>query len=715
MKKIYLTSLLSMDYLVLDTIESDSNCSIEELAAVIQSFSSLGYALDKKGIKTLMSLDSLQLALFYRTYYPLLEKTSGVDVKHIVFYKNFPKLENVSDLEYYVRAILHYLTVALDTDVFMNQDIKDFERSEVHNIEKQVLKIISVEEAHKIIVKKVENIFESNVAISYSNLLFLEEALLDYGNSICIKKIPFKENIAQYFRILSRINNDKKMKDYITKETLSFVKTPIDLLRVYAALSYGDITLRQNTIFISLERCVRRVFLSILDDMAKTNSSIYDNLSRHDFLWKKVFEKLHVGEYKSRYPYIAEVASNFRNDLYETYYSQLNSSFDNQAEYIRLLKMRPGEFARRLDMLVRKESYDLDYTLSEFKKVAGKVSTTLLLQLWEFYKNRNLYPTRVFKINLPHAEVFKEIDDLRNSVSDEVCDKVIKVIEEVLTDIYSNYEYKGKVYIDPNIKDYCLPVNSRNGSAQNKTLTFGTKIKLDPTEGNFLRFFTHFKNISYPDGGTERIDVDLSIEFVTEDFSQSFTLGWHNMGGGREFNSFHSGDITDAPEGASEFVDLDYKQAIKYARYAIVTNSSYTSQDFCDIPECFSGVMFMDEFCKEGEIFNPEFVKHKFTLTQKDSNLNIAFAIDLKTMEMIWIDSPLSEDGSYVVAARSYDVILVLKNALKEHMSLYDFFLLHCKHMEIVDNKEEADIIISDSPDATIKPYDVAEIASDWL
>ena len=68
----------------------------------------------------------------------------------------------------------------------------------------------------------------------------------------------------------------------------------------------------------------------------------------------------------------------------------------------------------------------------------------------------------------------------------------------------------------------------------------------------------------------------------------------------------------------SEFVDLDYKKARKYARYAVVTNSVYTGQDFADIPECFSGVMFMPQIGKKGSVFNPEFVKYKFDLKNRE-------------------------------------------------------------------------------------------------
>lgn len=717
MKELCIERLAQDGYLIFDEIECEATCRPEELAMVISSFSSLGYALGADEIKKLNKLDSVHLTKFYNENYKVLENICGMNVKHKVFYKNFPRVENMSDLEVVVRAILHYITVSDDSDGFMSQDILDFEREVVHNPKKQMLKFISSEEAKKYVIKIVENIFEGKVAISYGDYCFIADVLEDYSKEVVINEIPFKENLAHYIKLLTYNKVNPKLSEVLSKECLRFIKTPTDLLRFYAAISNGDVTLRDNVEFISLERSVRRMLLEVLDEIAKDNLNIYDDLNRNEFLWKRAFEKLHVGEYKTKYPNIYEVAKKFRNEDYNTFYSKLNSLENNQVSYIKLLKTRPGEFARRLDMLIRKENYDLEYTLNEFKTVAHNISTTLLISLWEHFKNRNLYPTRIFKINKPHTTVFKEIPDERDVIDTKTISLVIKMIEEVLTEIYSSYEVKGKVYIDPDMKNYCLPRNTRNGSAQRKTLTYGTRIKLDPTAGSFIRVFTHFKNMK-PGAEDEfncRVDVDLSAEFVSDAFDDAFTLGWHNFYGGREFNSFISGDVTSAPEGASEFIDIDYQEARKYARYCIVCNSVYTGQDFADIPECFSGVMFMPEIGKEGEIFNPEFVELKFDLTQRGSNLNCAFVIDLETMELIWMDSAKTYDHGGIVAAASASLCATLKDVLKEHMNLYDFFMLHKGHIEIVDKIEDADIIVSDKDFATLKPYDVAIIAANWL
>lgn len=714
----YIKCLINRGYVVLNPVKSEEKCATEEVAALLNSFSSLGYTLNKEGVALLCELDSLSLANFYKIYFNVLKDISGVSKSHQVFYPCFPEVSKFSNEEMYVRAILHYLTVEEDDQGFMNQDLNDFPRINVSSSKKEVLKVINEEDAIKVLVDLTSDAFEGKVAIPYSSLELARLVLNDYRDLVVINDIPFKENIAHYIKCLLPQNKSYKFSDYLSLDTLRFIHTPTDLLRVYAVISNGDQTLRTNTKFISLDRKCRRLFLAKLNSLASYNQYFIDDLARHEFLWKKAFEKLHVGEYKDAYPMIFENARMLRNNDYFTYYGKLDSLKGDQAKYISLLKTRPGEFARRLDYLVRNPNFDLEYTLDAFLEVSSEVSSTLLLQLWEHFNNRDRYDTRIFKINKQYSSVYKEIEDTRNSLDEEVVKEIIVMLEKALTRIYANYESRGKVYLDESLKNYCLPINSRNASSQNKTLTFGSRVKLSEGDGDFLRLFTHFKNMDNKNSKKYdncRVDVDLSVEFVNSDFTETFSLSWHNLDGGRDFDSYHSGDITSAPKGASEFVDLDYKKARKYARYALVVNSVYTGQDFADIPECFSGAMLMDKMGKRGKIFNPEFIATKFDLTQVGSNQNIAFAIDLETLELIWMDSPKKYGFLGIVAAADGGILLPLKEALKKHMNLYDFFKLHSGHIEFVDKKEDADIIISDDEDATLKPYDVEAISASWL
>ncbi len=721
MEKELLMKLLSKDYLVLNfssKVNFNSQINIDLISAINHSFKSLGFKIKDEELIKLLSISRDDLTSFYHDNYKLLSSLVGNSVKHKIFYANFPEISNIPEKEMYTRAFLHYLTASENDDGFISEDINDFEREEVHSDNKVSLKLINEQEANKILIELVKDMFESKQAISCDETNFILSCfqnLFDKENLYhLIDDIPFKENIAIYVNTIRKLYpNETKLGDVFNEKVLSFIKTPTDLLRVYAIISDGDYTLNDNSKFISLDRKCRRLFLVILNNMCVNKDYVYDDFSRHDFLWKKAFEKLHVGEYEKQYPHIYLVCKNIREDNYSTYYSMLEKNKNNQVGLISLLRKRPGEFARRLDMLLRNASFETEYTLQEFEKIADQVSSNVLLQLYTFFQNRNLYSTRIFCIKKLYYNSYIEVEDKRDDIPGYIIERVCVVILNALKNIYSSYPRIENVYLDESMKNYAMPMNSRNKSTGNKTLTFGTRLKLDEEDGSFIRFFTHWKNMNK--GNDKRVDIDLSVELVNEDFTSTRSVSWHDLFGGRKFDTYHSGDIVTAPKGASEFIDLDYIKASKYYRYGVICNYVFTGQDFCDIPECFSGVMFMEKKGKRGVVFNPEFVKYKYDLTQYGSSENIALAIDFKTRELIWMDIPRSSGRMYQIASGDSGVVIALKNALKKQMNMYDFIKLHSSHLTFVDDISQSEFIISDKENATLKPYDVEKITASWL
>ena len=241
------------------------------------------------------------------------------------------------------------------------------------------------------------------------------------------------------------------------------------------------------------------------------------------------------------------------------------------------------------------------------------------------------------------------------------------------------------------------------------TLTHGSKVYVgDGERGDFVRLFTHWKN------GDSRVDIDLSVELVSDDLKNAISLSWHNPDGGKPFNSYHSGDFTTAPDGASEFVDLDIAAARKFGRYAVVCNYCYTGQTFDVIPECFSGVMFMPQRAKRGAVFNPQFVRHKFDLTQH-ANKNIAFALDLQTLTMVWMDVNLLSAHSNLVASGDSGLVIALRRALRKHVTMDEWLRLHISHLTLTDNRNAATIVADDDGNADISPYDTEKFAAEWM
>ena len=701
--------LAYLGYLVLD---SDlCNNSDDLLAPLLLSYKSLGYKLDQNSYEVLKKVSEEELKDFYFNSIKLLKKTKGNDVNHIVFYKNFPNLEKMTEFDYTIRAILHYMTADMIDMGYMANEIKDFNREIEEYSNLTEVKIISKMEAIKLLAKYFTNLLEGKKIISEKDKELLEIFMQKHGDLINPKSMPIKINMATYLKIwLKTYGNEKKLGDALSSLRFDFIDTATDLLRFYAVISNGDPALDSYFKFKSIDRSARRILLAQLERIAKNNPYIMDDIAMHEELWKKAFELLHVGEFKNKYPNAYEVAYKLRSDNYQTYNSMLNCYLlkDDEKNLFKLLKVKPGVFARKLDVLLRSNKFSCDTVLRHFKQITKNISTTVLISLWEFYQNRsNQSEIRSVMYRKGFTYQAFRIEETRELLDTNIIRKVIDVIEESLKDKYRTNELVEGVYLSDAMKNYMLPTNNRNQATGFKTLTFGTKVKLENSNNDqVLRLFTHWKNSDH------RIDIDLSVELFDEKFNYVKTVGWHNMRGGDKY-IFHSGDIVTAPNGASEFIDINLAYAKNITRYALICNSVFTCEAFSDIPECFSGVMLRSSFGKKGEIFDPKTVNLKFDLTQKESNSNLALGIDLDTLELIWLDIPQISYYSCVVAANNLDLCYPLKKALEKHMSIYDLVKLHSSHLNFVDRKEDAKFIIDIEGDLT--PFMLDELAGKWL
>ena len=702
--------LAYLGYLVLDTKLCNNN-SDDLLAPLLLSYKSLGYKLDQNSYEVLRKVNEETLKDFYFKSFKLLKKTKGNDVNRLVFYKNFPDLENMTEFDYTIRAILHYLTADTIDMGYMANEIKDFNREIEEYSNLTEVKIISKMEAIKLLAKFFTNLLEGKKIISEKDKELLEIFMEKHGELINPKTMPIKINMATYLKTWLKINgNDKKLGDALSILRFDFIDTATDLLRFYAVISDGDPALDSCFKFKSVDRSARRIILSQLERIAKNNPYIIDDIVMHEKLWKKAFELLHVGEFKNKYPNAYQIAYKLRSNNYQTYNGMLNlyllKGDDNNL--FKLLKVKPGVFARKLDMLLRSDKFSSDTVLSHFKEIAKNISTKVLISLWEFYQNRNnLSDLRSLMYRKGFTYNAFGIQETREVLEPIIIQKVIEIIEQSLTDKYRSNELIEGVYLSDAMKNYMLPTNNRNQVTGFKTLTFASKVKIDnPNNDQVLRMFTHWKNSDH------RIDIDLSVELFDDKFNYVKTVGWHNMRAGDKY-ILHSGDIVSAPNGASEFVDINLAYAKNIARYALICNSVFTCEAFADIPECFSGVMLRSSFGKKGEIFDPKTVHMKFDLTQKESNSNLALAIDLDTLELIWLDIPQMSYHACVVAANNLDLCYPLKKALEKHMSIYDLVKLHSLHLNFVDRKEDAKFIIDVEGDLT--PFMLDELAGKWL
>ena len=117
-----------------------------------------------------------------------------------------------------------------------------------------------------------------------------------------------------------------------------------------------------------------------------------------------------------------------------------------------------------------------------------------------------------------------------------------------------------------------------------------------------MRFFVYWKQRA------QVTDYDLSVLLLDDEFLFAGQVSWTNLS---VHGAVHSGDITEAPDGATEFIDLDLGQLA--ARYVIPQVNVYSGEGFDAVEEVFFG--FMERTPDQrGRPFEPRTVRAKSDL-----------------------------------------------------------------------------------------------------
>ena len=117
-----------------------------------------------------------------------------------------------------------------------------------------------------------------------------------------------------------------------------------------------------------------------------------------------------------------------------------------------------------------------------------------------------------------------------------------------------------------------------------------------------MRFFVYWKQ-------REQVtDYDLSVLLLDDDFVFAGQVSWTNL---EELGAVHSGDIVEAPNGATEFIDLDLGRVS--ARYVVPQVHVYSGEGFDAVEEAFFGFMEREP-SQRGRPFEPRTVRVKSDL-----------------------------------------------------------------------------------------------------
>ncbi|WP_043668867.1 TerD family protein [Streptomyces xylophagus] len=377
------------------------------------------------------------------------------------------------------------------------------------------------------------------------------------------------------------------------------VDTVTDVLRLACAMSDGDVTLAEPTRFRSLSRPVRRALLAALDSVVAASPVKLADVGVHREEWKRLGERLHPHEYP-QWPHAAEVFAVARGELKVR-------SFDGRVEEllaendvlgaVKLLKSAPGKLFRALDRLLRTAltQEERDTVVAAAEEVAPEVSGRVVLSVREHLHNRarDTGELRVFVNRRGRAWV---TDDERAVVGPVERARLIAVLDD---ETRRRLPCPERLLVDPEVLDVALPLSGKATAAGLGVLPRGS---VSAVEGELLRFFVYWKEAE------QRTDFDLSALMLNADYSTNTWLSYTSL---TDVEGEHSGDIVEAPDGASEFINLRLG-AVRGA-FIVPQVNIFAGEGFEEVEESFFGFM-LREGEQKGRPFEPRTVRMKSEL-----------------------------------------------------------------------------------------------------
>lgn len=676
---------------LVENYDENSNINFAEVAALDANLRVLGYTLDGTLAQRLLNAPVDEIKRIHDTLISEAKEIKGVR-SYRAMYPNFPKqVMEASSAELYVNAIVHYWSGGTLLPVYNKIERPDLDFNEDKYT---VISLGDGEDLHKLIV----NLFKANSAWSETDkadVKSLPDPWFSHAYNVAYTMFENRENKAV-------LGAESLRRGFYINHKMD---TATDVLRLAVAMSDGDVSLAEKTVFRSFTRNERRHIMFMLDCI---KGDITEDMLRHAAAWKRLGERIHPGEFKN-YPFVQEAFSVVRNNgSVETFNSKVEKALADKDPLgaARLLKSRPGEFARRLDHVLRTNApVGVQQTIiRKFAAVADKVSPTVLLQTRNAFINRG-NDQRVF---FPKGSVAKMqvVDDKRESLSKDIRQAVVVACDAGLAKQFGERDSLGGTYVDPALKGIAVPFGMRNASKALKTLGRGSRLSLGD-DTNVVRFFIWWKNAESSWG----TDIDLSAVCLDDKFRNVFDITYYNL---RRQGAVHSGDITNAPNGASEFIDIDIDRLKSQGvRYVAMTLYSYSGHGFVELPECFAGFMERSDL-DSGEIYDPRTVTNKVDLAS-DAKSATPFIFDLATGEAIWVDLSVKVHGAFANAYNSREVTKTIAQAMVELTppNLYDLFTAHARARGGMVSKDKAKTVFSFDGDVT--PFDSEEILANYL
>lgn len=642
----------------------DNRIAVSTVQAHLMQY---GYMLDEEAFLAMSKADLSWIQTFNNEVITFVKNKMGGKHNYTPLYKNFPQeVMSKTDSELFWNAVRHYWT---------NGEWEPSTHTYEREIKFEKVKYRMLSAADEARFNKIfTDLVSINTSLMPQDLEIIKWFVESNRILMFPEQIPFKENL-------------------MTLAAMGIqglpIKTPTDVLRIAVHLSGGDISLpavpsatikskymggrgrgytystanvpnpeRAKFQFKKFKRSERRYLLALLE---QTHCNPAEMVLK-DQRWIRLGEILHPGEYKDQFPKSFKAFQAIRNEKVTSWYGQVEKCFNTSFDIgLAKLSERPGEFARRLDALIRKNPSRIESIMNTWKNCIVSTSNKVLFEQYTHFEERRK-PQTQRSIFIKGARRPKELTPLP-ALKPAIVEAIHQNIFEGLKTKFSKLEPLGACWIDPELKKIPLPTNMRSMDFTLRPTIRGQRRPFGNADTKVIRAFYHW----FDKNGS--LDPDLSATFVGD--KKTSTLSYSGLRVGK---SCHSGDIIARRGACAEYVDIDIADALACGyKYVLIDVRNFRGGSLKEMQGVF-GTMER-EFPQSGTTWLPETIAN-CQESNSSSSVTLMSIIDLKTKEYVFLDI----DSNGPTFARG-DVSSILKSIEKyaepPKVSVYDLVLLH--------------------------------------
>ena len=666
--------------------------SIEELATLIKKFEGYGYIFSKELAIDISKEERNVIIDKLKSVIKVIEDFKS-DKNYIVFYKNFPdEVINMSEVDLYINQILHYWIGYLPSN---NENIikEDVEPSKL--VKARELNLIDDEMIEKLFI----DLLSSNVTLSEQ---YLDDVCV-LTNNKSIKELEKYMECIQMKETLTTVSNYILQKEGVL---VGDFKTATDILRLIAKIS-GDELNNKHIHFAYFSRTELSQLMTKLENLQNPMPDI----KRYSKPWHTFF-KLYAKKINfNKYPKVRKVADMLFGDIsYMTERGKINEkikrlpimSEEELDNFVKEYIVFYGDYVREiLSLLNKAKENQYEKLLLGLENCVDKVNTRVLFQLYDRIINLKAKDKTVPRLVNSKGKWRRLRESI--SLSDELLNRVLQIVEDGIKTQLKEKENLGKVYIDEDYKNIMLTTSEKDSNVSLRPMTRGSRIKFNPN-AEVLRFFVAWKNLDEKtlkelNAYSNRVDVDLSALTFNENLEFNDVVAYYNQ---KKSGFAFSGDITNAPEGALEYIDVFDLERLKKKgnRYILMQIRSYNGYTFEEINSVYAGVMELTSIeAKEKKNMYSTAITEGFQIVSSERTTN-TILVDLKNYEYIWLDMNMDSYKLDIFQnALNYEEIPYLNDMLryfsrKQYVTMYDLLKLNADVRGILTkNKKEADVI----------------------